>query len=139
MKKVLNGIWKLVLGIILFIVSFTLLAILTPWGAIETLIGLFYKKRFWKALGSLGELILLFAVILDVIGNVILSFPLNRILNTENGYKFGSRFDTISYVLGHGGIHGTLSKNGQKMCKFLNFFEKDHCVKTYNNRHKQNE
>lgn len=139
MKKVFNGIWKFLLGCILFLVSCILLALLFPWGLVETLINLFYKKRFWKALGSLGELILLFAVIIDVIGNVILQTPLNRILNTEEGYKFGSRFDTISYVLGHGEVHGTLSKNGVKLCKILNFFEKDHCIKTYYNRHKQNE
>lgn len=127
---------KFIVGLTLLIVAVILLAILFPWGFIEMLISLFWKKRFWKGIHALGELILLLAVLVDVAGNVILQVPLNRILNTKDGYRFGSRFDTISYVLGHGLVHNTLTKHGLKLCKILDKFEKNHCAKTYYDRNK---
>tara|TARA_R110002049_G_scaffold69228_4_gene179402 strand:+ start:5281 stop:5700 length:420 start_codon:yes stop_codon:yes gene_type:complete len=133
MKKVLKNVGKFLIGLLLFITSIGLATILLPWGLVEILIQLFWKKRFWEGLGMLGELILLFATLVDVAGNVILQVPLNRVFNND-GYKFGSRFDTISFVLGHGEFHGTLTKKGKWMCNFLNNFEKDHCLKTYHNR-----
>lgn len=133
--KFLNGVWKLTLGLILFAISIILTALLTPWGIVEEILSYFVKKRFRSGLIALGELFKLFAVIIDTFGNVVLRIPLNRILNTQHGYRFGSRFDTISYVLGHGLVHSTLSKSGYKLTKILNFFEKDHCLKVYYNRH----
>lgn len=135
MKKTLNYIGKFFLGLLLLMVSILLLTILLPWGIIEMFISLFWKKRFWKGLGALGEFILLFAVIVDVTGNVVLQVPLNRICN-NGGYKFGSRFDTISYVLGHGLVHHTLTKTGVFICKVLDKIDPNHCSKTYYNRQK---
>ena len=90
MKKVLKNVGKFLIGLLLFITSIGLATILLPWGLVEILIQLFWKKRFWEGLGMLGELILLFATLVDVAGNVILQVPLNRVFNND-GYKFGSR------------------------------------------------
>lgn len=136
--SVLKSIKSFFLGLLLLVVALLLLVILSPWGIVEILISMFWKRRFWKGLNALGELVLLIATIVDVIGNVILQVPLNRIFNTPEGYKFGSRFDTISYVLGHGLVHDTLSPAGLKMCKILDKFEKDHCVIAYYSRQKDN-
>lgn len=134
MKKVFNGLKKFVIGIVLFIVSIILLGLLMPWGLIEMILTLFWKRYFWKALGALGDIILLFATLVDVFGNVVLQYPMNRILRIDSGYKFGSRFDTISYALGYNLVHGTLSKYGIILCKVLDWFDKDHCIKTYYGR-----
>lgn len=134
MKKVLDSIGKFFIGIILLAASLVLLVILSPWGISEMLISLFWKRRFLKGLRALGDLFLLFATVVDVMGNVVLQYPLNRIMNTKEGYRFGSRFDTISYVLGHGVVNGTLSKYGLMLCKVLDKFENDHCINAYLSR-----
>ena len=131
MKKVIKNIGKLLIGLMLLIISISLSILLFPWGLIETCIQLFWKKRFWKGLGMLGEMILLIATIVDVTGNVVMQVPLNRILIIDEAYKFGSRFDTISYVLGHALIHHNLTPMGKFICNILDKFEKNHCVRTY--------
>lgn len=134
MKKALRSICNFLLGVLLLVVSLVLSAILWPWGFVEMLIQLFWNKRFWKGLNMLGELILLLAVIVDVTGNVLMQVPFNRILITNEGYRFGSRFDTISYVLGHALVNDNLTPIGEKLCKILDFLDKDHCAKTYYQR-----
>ena len=134
MKKIFKSIGKFLIGLALLIIALALLVSLAPWGFVEILISLFWKKRFLKGLHALGELILLLAVLVDVTGNVILQVPCNRILIKDDGYKFGSRFDTISYVLGHNQVHEKLTKTGSKLCNLLDKFEADHCAITYYNR-----
>lgn len=138
MKNTFKSILNFIVGIVLFLLSLVLLGLLAPWGLLEILYKLFWRKHFWKGLSLLGDILELLAVIIDVLGNVILHIPCNRILITENGYKFGSRFDTISYVLGYNLVHGTLTDSGKKLCNILDFFEKDHCLKTYNKRNSKN-
>lgn len=130
----MNKIKKFVIGILLFIVSLLSMLVVIPWGLIETGVSLLWKKRFLKGMGALGEFFLMFATIIDVMGNVILQIPLNRILNTKKGYQFGSRFDTVSYVLGRGEYTSSLSKNGFLLCKILDKIDKDHCKKAYGDR-----
>ena len=103
---------------------------LAIWGFIEILIELFYKSRFWKALEKLGEVILLFATIVDVTLNVICQVPLNRFFREEGGYDFGSRKDTISRVLGVNQRDNTLTNSGDWLRRFLDVIEKDHCLKS---------
>lgn len=136
MKSILKSIGKFLLGLALLILSLLLLVSLAPWGFVEILISLFWKRRFLKGLYALGEIILLLAVLVDVAGNVMMQVPFNRILITEDGYKFGSRFDTISYVLGHNQVHNKLTKTGLWLCNLLDKFEADHCAITYYNRNK---
>ncbi|SEH05272.1 hypothetical protein [Candidatus Venteria ishoeyi] len=113
-------------GSILFIISVIAFIPLAVWGIIELIVKLFYKKKFWKALGKFGDVILLFATIIDVTLNVICQVPLNRFFQ-ENGYKFGNRKDTISRALGINERDGTLTKSGDFLCRFLNMIQKDHC------------
>lgn len=139
LKNFFSGLKSFLLGILLLIVAIALLIILTPWGIIEAIYAIFWKKKFYEGLEVFGDMILVMAVVVDIMGNVILQFPLNRILNTKEGYKFGSRFDTISYVLGHGQVHGTLTETGLKLCNILDKFDPDHCVGTYYSRNKQDD
>lgn len=131
MKRILKGLKSFFLGLVLYIVSIVLIVLLSPWGMIETIIES-SKKKFGDALYYIGSIFLMFATMIDVFGNVIMQVPMTRILLDETSiYKFGSREDTISYVLGYNIVNGGLSKHGKTLCKVLDFFDKDHCRKTY--------
>ena len=117
---------QFLIGLILFIISAIAFIPLAIWGIIELIIQLFYKSRFWKALGKFGDVILLFATVIDVTLNVICQVPLNRFFQ-NNGYQFGNRKDTISRALGINERDFTLTKSGDFLCRFLNMIEKDHC------------
>ena len=117
------------IGFLLFLISIIAFIPLAIWGIIELIIELFYKSRFWKALAKFGDIILLFATVVDVTLNVVCQVPLNRFFQ-NNGYKFGNRKDTISRCLGINERDSTLSKSGDFLCRFLNLIEKDHCLKS---------
>lgn len=132
--KPLKAIGKFFLGLMLFIVSIALTAVGTPWGLIEFVIDKFYQKRFWKALAIFGELILVFAILVDISANIIMQVPFNRLLISSDGYQFGNRMDTISFVLGHNQEHDKLTQLGKGLCSVLDLFEEDHCKITYDNK-----
>jgi len=117
------------IGFVLFLISIIAFIPLAIWGIIELIIELFYKSRFWKALAKFGDIILLFATVVDVTLNVVCQVPLNRFFQ-KDGYKFGNRKDTISRCLGINERDKTLSKSGDFLCRFLNLIEKDHCLKS---------
>ena len=117
---------KLFIGLLLFSIACLGFIPLAIWGIIELIIELFYKSRFWKALAKFGDIILLFATVVDVTLNVVCQVPLNRFFQ-NNGYEFGNRKDTISRALGINERDGTLTKSGDFLCRFLNMIEKDHC------------
>lgn len=117
---------QFITGLILFLISVIAFLPLAIWGIIELIIELFYKSRFWKALAKFGDIILLFATVVDVTLNVVCQVPLNRFFQ-NNGYEFGNRKDTISKALGINERDNTLTKSGDFLCRFLNMIEKDHC------------
>lgn len=126
-----SKIKSFLVGIGLFILSLVLFSPLFIWGVIETIISLFYKKRFIKGLSIFGNVFLSLAYILDILINVILAVPLNRVFVDEsnpNHYRFGSKYDTISFALGMNIIRKTESKKGNKFCLFLNRLDEDHCI-----------
>ena len=49
----------------------------------------------------------------------------NKILITDNGYKFGNINESVSEVLGHNIIKGTLTNTGELLVKLLT---KKHCI-----------
>ena len=117
---------KFTTSLLLFLISLIAFLPLAIWGIIELIIQLFYKSRFFKALTKFGDIILLFATIVDVTLNVVCQIPLNRFFQI-NGYQFGNRKDTISRCLGINERDNTLTKSGDFLVRFLNMIEKDHC------------
>lgn len=65
------------------------------------------------------------ALNLDCFGNREFRSLFNRLLITSDGYKFGNINQTISAVLGHNYIKGTLSNIG-KLIVFI--LTKKHCI-----------
>jgi hypothetical protein len=71
----------------------------------------------------------------DQLGNVILAPILNKLLITEDGYKFGNPKEKISSVIGKNYLSLTLTKKGFSNGMFwYNFLEKidkkpNHCIR----------
>ena len=130
LKTILGFITKLVL----LIIALSGLIVFGIWGLIELLIANFFKKRFWTGLTLLGDFILTIAVIIDVLGNVFIKIPANRLLIAKDGYQFGNRYDTISFVLGKNEKDGTLKKSGYFLVRLLHLIDIDHCKKTYEHK-----
>jgi len=69
------------------------------------------------------------AIGIDALGNVIGQHTFNKVLIESNGYKFGDRRDTISYVLGKNVKTNTLTTFGKLIGSTLNKLDKDHLDK----------
>lgn len=114
------------LGVILWLVAWILKLVLSPilllYGIIES-----YAN---KELGNYFENI---AISLDVSGNVLGKYLFNKALIKANGYKFGSRYETISYVLGINNRDNTLTLLGRLIGKLLNIIDKNHLNKAIDN------
>lgn len=128
MKKVYKYIKSFLINVLLLVVAIILFFPLAIWGLVESAVNLFYRKRFWESLGVFGEVLLLIAVLIDVMVNVLCKVPFNRLLISEQGYKFGSRFDTVSYVLGVNMIDDSLTTLGENLCAVLDWIDDNHCM-----------
>ena len=72
------------------------------------------------------------AINIDIFANREFRASWNKHLITFGGYKFGKPGETISSALGKNKKQGTLSKKGVILCNILDFFDKDHCIKSIN-------
>lgn len=112
---------------LLLIIAWTLRVILSPvlfiWGLIKAI----YLKES-------GQYLKQIAIALDAFGNVLGQHTFNELLKDEDGYNFGNRKDTISYVLAINNRLNSLTKFGRKLAMFLNLLEKDHLEKAINNQ-----
>lgn len=107
------------LGFALYVVACILYPILTIWNyqLVED------KKNYFRSS----------AITIDKLANREFRTLWNKKLRTESGYKFGAENETISSALGKNQRDGTLTKSGQRLVKVLDFFERDHCLKSIEN------
>ena len=116
---------KVVLNFLLAIIAWLLLIILEP---ISFIYVNFIKKKFhWSRVESY---FLVLAIAIDRFGNVQYRSLFNKVLITDNGYKFGDFRETISSVLGKNQRDGTLTKWGHTLANFLDWLDKNHCQKS---------
>lgn len=95
------------------------------FGAILLVFGVIYMA----CLGKVATYYLRLAIAIDAFGNV-LGYPLfNLIMIKKDGYKFGNRRDTISYVLGMNKAAGKLWGAGIPLAWLLNKLDKNHLEK----------
>lgn len=73
------------------------------------------------------------AITIDKLANREFRTLWNKKLRTESGYKFGTENETISSALGKNQRDGTLTKSGKRLVTILDFFEKNHCLKSIEN------
>lgn len=107
------------INFILFIVAYILYLPLSLWNfcLVENKKGYFISS----------------AITIDKLANREFRTLWNKKLRNESGYKFGAENETISSALGKNQRDNTLTKSGKLLVKFLDFFEKDHCLKSIEN------
>jgi hypothetical protein len=120
----------LLIGIVLFIVAIVVTSLLSPWGIIEVLVYAFYKKTIGHGIRFIGGLLKILAIVVDMLANVIMQVPSNRLLIKPEGHQFGKAGETYSDVLGTNIRDNTYLSKGLWICKRLNFFDKNHCIKS---------
>lgn len=107
------------LGILLFIIAYVLFFFLS----IINFIIVAFK-------GGAKGYFLSSAVSLDKFANREFRTLWNLTLRKENGYEFGNVNETISSALGKNKKYNTLSKTGKILADFLDFLDKNHCIKS---------
>jgi 8-oxo-dGTP diphosphatase len=109
--------------------NFLLLIISAGLTAILGLFLLLFGAIYMAYVGKSATYYLRLAIAIDAFGNV-LGYPLfNLIFIKKDGYKFGNRRDTISYVLGMNKLAGKLWGGGIPLAWLLNKLDKDHLEK----------
>lgn len=127
MKKSTLELLKLfVINLLLFLVAIILLVPLTILNLIVVLIK--YNKD--GIIKILSNYFYETAFDIDRFGNRNLRTLLNLTLIKSNGYKFGNIEETISKVLGINIKNKTITKTGCILCKILDIFDKNHCIKS---------
>ena len=130
MKKALNDIGKFLLGFILFVIAIIISPIIIVWGTLEAILKAFYKRSIGFALTFLGSFFFSLAIVIDMLLNVFIQVPANRLLKYYDGYPFGKAGDTFSKALGRNKKIGNLRPLGIYICKFLHLLDKNHCEKS---------
>lgn len=119
------------MGLLLYIVSFLLAALLFPIGIVYALVYCFYKHHIGAALQSANKKFMVLATAFDKYGNVVCAELFNAtLLDKYSVHPFGHIEETISQVIGHNLVNGTLSRTGRMVNAALNFFQKDHALKS---------
>lgn len=110
---------------ILFLIARTVSILIMPFGIIYTLISRIDNFR------AIGRYFFNIAYALDVLVNVICGDMLNDMWQDE-GYSYGSPYDSISKAMGKNKIENTDTWFGRKVANFLNCIDKDHVEKAAN-------
>lgn len=117
------------MGFILFIVAAVLTAIFGSIGLIISVVVHLVTLRFKDGLKAIDDLFLTLAITIDQLGNVLCATLFNNILIKINGYKFGSRLLTVSYVLGMNKRKNTLTWLGKALVFLLDVIDPNHVEK----------
>jgi len=117
MKKLIGSLGLILLAIIIF------LLLLVP-GILWQIFSYLKKK---ETSTYLNDVLFSIAQCIDQLGNVVFQELFNDILITPNGYKFGSSFHTISFVIGMNKQLNTLTKTGIILYNILDKIQPNHC------------
>ena len=114
------------MGVILFIISFSLSVLFMPIGIAYSLIRLWIKANFITWIRRVDSYFKIIAVSIDQIGNVVMQELFNDVLIAKEGYKFGNEDETISSVLGKNKEKLTLRYLGHILSSLLNKLDQNH-------------
>jgi hypothetical protein len=118
---------KFILGLLLFIIAYTLFIPLTMINIVFVLVT---KVKAYQFLKTIGGYFADEALSLDIYGNRSLRTMWNIILRKKNGYKFGVPGETISSALGKNQRDKTMTWVGCLLCFILHVIDRDHCKKS---------
>jgi len=113
-------------GLILFIISLVLCAIVYPIGFIYSVVLTFFKNGYTE----LDKYLFQCAISQDQHANTWLAKLFNDVLIKDGGAKFGNTDETISSVLGRNQLLDKLTKLGKLINYILHKIEKDHSIKS---------
>lgn len=115
-------------NLILVLLAVLLFVLLEPISFIYVTM---FKKRFkWSRITGYWYNL---TIAIDRFGNYEFQSLFNALLITPEGYQFGDFRETISSVIGKNKVAGTLSKNGKTLDRILDFFDKNHSIKSIHN------
>ena len=120
------------MGLLLLIVSIVGVGIFAPIGLVVG-VGMAVLSMFKYLYNVLNNYFLAMAIVIDILGNVIMSPLFNLILIKKEGYKFGNPKQTISYVLGRNKLNGTIKPLGAWSGRMLNKLDPNHVEKAVEN------
>jgi hypothetical protein len=117
------------MGILLFILSVVISVILLPIGILYGLIYSFVDQHFDIGLKKADDKFLALAKAIDKYGNVACAELFNHtLIKKESVHKFGDIKETISAVIGHNLLAGTLTRTGKALNWILDEIDKNHSV-----------
>ena len=122
MKRLLN----LLQWLLLFVIATVILIVFCPIAFIIGVISKFWRKTLGVGLDDFTENLSNVTYTLDLLGNVTLFDWLWFIWKKREGYKFGQRGETISYVLWKNVKQKTITKTGNYLYNLINFFDNGH-------------
>lgn len=114
-----------VFAIILLLIRYVFL-FLFIWGILELLIYSINKKSFTKTREFICNFVLTVLNCIDILFNIILQFPANRILltTTESKTIFGNPKQSFIEVLRINFVYNNLKQRGIMLYKIIMFFKK---------------
>ena len=113
-------------GLILFIVSICLIALVYPIGILYSVVLTFFKNGYT----ALDSYLYRCALSNDQQGNTYLAKLFNDVLIKTGGHKFGDPDETISSVLGKNQLADKLSLAGKLVNWVLNKIDANHSIKS---------
>ncbi len=121
---------KHISGFILLIVALLVGGVIIPVGFIYGLIKSFWHSHIGNGLEYENRREKSVAIRLDEFVNAACPELFEDCLMKVNGkYHFGISGQTLSLVIGLNQIENNLTKTGIIVCRLLNLFERDHCLK----------
>ena len=122
-----NKLKIFLINVLLFVIAIILLILFSGIGLSTS----FIKILFYRASTNYFKDC---AIVMDILGNVLCQHLFNlTLIKKDSKNKFGKLDYTISKTLGLNQIDETLTWVGILLVKFLDLFEKDHCLKSINN------
>ncbi len=101
------------MGFILYFISYILNFILTPFVIVYTLLTKWNTDYYFKQI----------AIATDRKGNITCQYLFNDLLITNDGIKFGTPLETVSFVLAENYRNKTLTWFGSLICSILILFK----------------
>lgn len=117
--------YVLVFGLIIVLFRYSFLIIFI-WGLIEMIIWSIKEVSIAKTREFICNFVITVLNCVDILSNIVLQIPANRILLTTNksNHKFGNPKDSFTRVLRLNFIYGTLKPRGLALQKIINFFKR---------------
>ncbi|MDR6548550.1 hypothetical protein J2810_004640 [Chryseobacterium rhizosphaerae] len=122
MKRILT----LLQWLLLFVLAIVILIVFSPICFIIGVISKFWRKKVGQGLDDFTENLAAVTYTLDLLGNVTLFDWLWFVWKKKDGYKFGQKGETISYVLWKNVKQKTITKIGLYLYSTINFFDEGH-------------